>query len=97
MDTQRQVLFLWAGALDKKPKATAWLKAVVQSTAESGGASSDKFQYNFLLDLFASGRPAFKASLIQFKGFISLEMVGDIKTITINVNTIYHAIILKHC
>lgn len=97
MDTQRQVLFLWAGALDKKPKATAWLKAVVQSTAESGGASSDKFQYNFLLDLFASGRPAFKPSLIQFKGFISLEMVGDIKTITINVNTIYHAIILKHC
>lgn len=29
MDTQRQVLFLLAGALDKKPKATPWLKAVV--------------------------------------------------------------------
>lgn len=29
MDMQRQVLFLLAGGLDKKPKATAWLKAIL--------------------------------------------------------------------
>lgn len=29
MEMQRQVLFLLAGAVDKKPKATPWLKAAV--------------------------------------------------------------------
>ena len=65
MDTQRQVLFLLARALDKKPKATLDLKLQhLENTAGSGGASSDAF-FNATLQLL--GVQSWNVAVIQFK------------------------------
>lgn len=67
MDTQRQVLFLLARALDKKPKATLDLKLQhLKNTAGSGGASSDTF-FNAMLQFLAV--QSCNVAVIQFKRF----------------------------
>ncbi len=67
MDMQRQVLFLLAEALDKKPKATPWLKAVVL-TKHCRVCGSIKWQMSIKYSSFQSR----KLAVMQFKRSISL-------------------------
>lgn len=91
MDIQRQVLFLLARALDKKPKASLWLKAVVH-TKHCAMWGSVKWQISIKHFFFISW-PC-KLVVIQFRHLSFRNMIGNIKTInaTINNVTLYQCI-----
>lgn len=89
MDTQRQVLFLLAGALDKKPKATAWLKAILL-TKHCRICKSIEWQKPFLFIYLLFVIPSWKLVEIQFKIYIYF-CVGGSHNIAI-----YHTTIHQH-